>query len=93
MQEYIKKTLRSGNTTLISSNEEVNDIIKIVQALQDSNVLLKGATETVKNKTEEQVGGFLSMLLGTLGASLLGNLFTGKGFVRAVLVIIKEKEL
>ena len=69
------------------------NIIKIVQALQDSNILLKGATETVKNKTEEQVGGFLSMLLGTLGASLLGNLLTGKGFVRAVLVIIKEKEL
>ena len=78
-----KKILRSGNTTLISSNEEMNDIIKIVQALQDSNVLLKGATETVKNKTKEQKGGVLSMLLGTLGASLLGNLLTGKGFVRA----------
>ena len=61
----------------------MNDIIKIVQALEDSNILLKGVTETVKNETKEQKGGFLSMLLGTLGASLLGNLLTGKGFVRA----------
>ena len=73
----------SGNTTLIISNEKMNDIIKIVQALEDSNILLKGVTETVKNETKEQKGGFLSMLLGTLGASLLGNLLTGKGFVRA----------
>ena len=78
-----KKILGSGNTTLIISNEEMNDIIKIVQALEDSNVLLKGVTETVKNETKEQKGGFLSMLLGTLGASLLGNLLTGKGIVRA----------
>ena len=59
------------------------NIIKIVQALEDSNISLKGVTETVKNETKEQKGGFLSMLLGTLGASLLGNLLTGKGFVRA----------
>ena len=78
-----KKVLGSGNTTLIISNEEMNDVIKIVQALEDSNVLLKGVTETVKNETKEQKGGFLSMLLGTLGASLLGNLLTGKGLVRA----------
>ena len=78
-----KKILGSGNTTLIISNEEMNDIIKIVQALEDSNILLKGVIETVKNQTKEQKGGFLSMLLGTLGASLLGNLLTGKGFVRA----------
>ena len=58
MQEYIKKILGSGNTTLITSNEEMNDIIKIVQALEDSNVLLKGVTETVKNKTKVQKGGF-----------------------------------
>ena len=61
----------------------MNDIIKIVQALEDSNILLKGVAETVKNETKEQEGGFLSMLLGTLGASLLSNLLTGKGFVRA----------
>ena len=82
MQEYTKKILRSGNTTLIISNEEMN-VIKIVQALEDSNILLKGVTETVKNETKEQKGGFLSMLLGTLGASLLGNLLTGKGFLIA----------
>ena len=61
----------------------MNDVIKIVQALEDSNILLKGVTETVKNEAKEQKGGFLSMLLGTLGASLLGNLLTGKGVVRA----------
>ena len=78
-----KKILGSGNTTLIISNEEMNYIMKIVQALEDSNILLKGVTETVKNETKEKKGGFLSMLLGALGASLLGNLLTGKGFVRA----------
>ena len=78
-----KKILVSGNTTLIISNEEMNDIIKIVQALEDSNILLKGVTDTVKNETKEQKGGFLSMLLGTLGAGLLGSSLTGKGFVRA----------
>ena len=70
-------------TTLIISNEKMTDIMKIVQVLEDSNILLKGATKTIKNETKEQKGGFLSMLLGTSGASLLGNLLTGKGIVRA----------
>ena len=70
MQEYTKKG--SGNTTLIISNEEMNDIKKIVQALEDSNILLKRVPKTIENETKEQKGGFLSMLLGTLGASLLG---------------------
>ena len=61
----------------------MNDIMKIVQALEDSNILLKGVTKTIENETKEQKGGFLSMLLGTLGASLLGNLLTGKGIERA----------
>ena len=61
----------------------MNDVIKIVQAHKDSNILLKGVTKTVRNETKEQKGGFLNMLLGTLGASLLGNLLTGKGIVRA----------
>ena len=61
----------------------MNDIMKIVQALEDSNILLKGVTKTIKNETKEQKGGFLSMLLGTLGASLLGNLLSGKGLTRA----------
>ena len=82
MQE-LKKIHVFGTTTLIISNEEINDIMKIVHALEDSNILLKGVTETRKNETEEQKEGFLSMLLGTLGASLLGNLYTGKGIVRA----------
>ena len=69
-----KKILASGSTTLITSNKEMNDIMKIVQALEDSNILLKGVTKTIKNETKEQKGGFLSMLLGTLGASLLRNL-------------------
>ena len=77
-----KKILGSGNTTLIISNEEMNDIMKIVQALQDSNILLKGVTKTIENETKEQNGGYLSMLLGTLGATLLGNLLSGKGIVR-----------
>ena len=82
MQEYIKKILGSGNTTiLIISNNEINNIIKIVKSLGDSGLLLKGVTETVQNEVKEQKGGFLSMLLGTLGASLLGNLLTGKGVI------------
>ena len=53
----------------------MNDIMKIVQALEDFNIFLKGVTKTIKSKTKEQKDGFLSMLLGTLGASLLGNVF------------------
>ena len=61
----------------------MNDIIKIVQSLEDSNILLKRVTKTIKNEAKEQKGGSLSMLLGTLGASLLGNLLSGRGIVRA----------
>ena len=60
----------SGNTTLIISDEEMNAIVKNIQALEDSNILLKGVTETFKNEAKEQNAGFLNMLLGTLGASL-----------------------
>ena len=74
-----KKIHGSGTTTLIVSNEEMNDIMKI----EDSNILLKGVTKTIKDKTKKQKGGFLSMLLVTLGASLLGNLLTGKEIARA----------
>ena len=73
----------SGTTTLIIPHEEMNDIMKIVQALEDSNILLKTVTKTIKNETKDQKGGFLSMLLGTLGTSLLGNILSGKGTVRA----------
>ena len=78
-----KKILGSGNmTTLIISNDEIHDIIKIVKSLEDSG-LLKGITETLQNEVKEEKGGFLSMLLGTLGASLLGDLLIGKGIYRA----------
>ena len=72
-----KKKLGSGhnhpshnNTRLITSNDEIEDIIKIVKSLEDSGLLLKEVTETVQNEVKEQKGGFLSMLLGALGASL-----------------------
>ena len=68
----------SGTTTLVISNEEMNDIMKIVKALEDSNNLLKGVTKTIKNETKELKGDFLSMLLGTSGASLLGGVISGK---------------
>ena len=71
----------------------MNDRMKIVQAFEDSNILLKGVTKTLQNETKEQKGGFWSMLLGTLGASLLGNLLAGKGILRAVSGNKKEKEL
>ena len=79
-----KKILGSVNmTTLIVSNDEIEDIIEIVKSLENSDLLLKGVTETVRNEVKEQKGGFLSMLLGSLGASLLGNLLTGRGINRA----------
>ena len=81
-----KKMLGSRTTTLIISNDEMNDIIKIVKSLEDSGVLLKGIikSETIQHEAKEQRGGFLPMLLGTLGSSLLGNLLTGgKGVIRA----------
>ena len=75
-----KKILGSGNnTTLIISNKDMDDLIKIVKSLEDSGLLLKRITESVQNEIKEQKGGFFSMLLGTLGASLLGKLLTGKG--------------
>ena len=80
---YKKLLGSSNNTALIISNDEMEDIIKIVKSLEDSGLLLKGVTETVQNEVKEQKGGFLSMLLGTLGASLLGNILAGKGINRA----------
>ena len=65
-----KKILGSGTTTLIVSNDEMNEILKIVKSLEDSGVLLKGISETIKNEPKEQSGGFLSMLLGTVVSRL-----------------------
>ena len=59
----------------------MKEILKIVKSLEDSGVLLKGVSETIKNESKEQKGGFLSMLLGKLGASLLGNMLVGKGLL------------
>ena len=77
-----KKLFGSGNLTLIVSNEEMNDIMKIVKSLKESGLLIKGVKETIKNEANKQKGGFLGMILGTLGAGLLGNLRTGKGTIR-----------
>ena len=81
-----KKMLGSGATTLIISNDEMDYILKIVKSLEDSNVLLKGVSETIQHEAKEQRGGFLSMLLGTLGASLIGDVLSkgssGKGVTR-----------
>ena len=60
----------------------MKDILEIVKYLEDSGLLLNGVSETIKNKAKEQRGGFLSMLLGTLGASILGNMLVGKGVIR-----------
>ena len=83
----LDSALPHNNTTLIISNDEMDDILKIVKSLEDSGVLLKGVSETIQNEAKEQRGGFLSMLLGTLGVSLLGDLLTknlsGKGVIRA----------
>ena len=82
-----KKMLGSGATTLIISNDELDDILKIVKSLEDSGVLLNGVSETIQHEPKEQRGRFLSMLLGTLGASLLGDVLSkglsGKGVMRA----------
>ena len=78
-----KKIHGSGTATLIISNEEMNDIMEIVQVLEDSNILLKGVNKSIKNETKEQKGGFLSMLVSTLGASMFGHLLSGKEIVKA----------
>ena len=82
-----KKMLGSGTTTLIISNDEMNDIIKIVKSLENSGVILKGVSETIQHEAKEQRGGFLIMLLGTLGASLLGDVLSKglscRGVIRA----------
>ena len=80
----IQKKIHGLGVKLIIEQEDMNDIKKIIKALENSGILLKGVSKTIKNEIKEQRGGFLSMLLGTLGASLLGNLLTGgKGIMRA----------
>ena len=80
----IQKKIHGSGVKLVIEEEDRKDIMKIIEALENSGILLKGVSKTIENETKEKRGGFLSMLLGTLGASLLGNLLTGgKGVMRA----------
>ena len=79
-----KKMFGSGTTILIILNEDMNDIMKILKSIEESGLLMKGVSETIRNEAKEQKGRFLSMLLGTLGAILLGNLLLSKNTIRAV---------
>ena len=80
----IQKKIHGSGVKLVIEQEDMNDITKIIEALENSGILLKGVTKTIENETKEQRGGFLGKLLGFLGASLLGNLLTGgKGIMRA----------
>ena len=80
----IQKKIHGSEIKLIIEQEDMKSIMKIIEALENSGILLKGVSKTIENETKEQRGGFLSMLLGTLGASLLGNLLTGgKGIMQA----------
>ena len=80
----IQKKIHGSGVKLIIEQEDMNDIMQIIEALENSGILLKGVSKIIENETKEQRGEFLSMLLGTLGASLLGNLLTGgKGMMRA----------
>ena len=87
-----KKMLESGFTCLIISNEEMEDIMKIVKSLEDSGLLIKGVSETIKNEVKEQKGVFLGMILRNLSASLLGNILTGKVTIRAGEGTIRARE-
>ena len=89
MQEYIKKILGSGTTTLIISNDEMKDIIRIFKSLEDSGLLLKGVSETIQNEAKKQKRGLFSMLLGTLVASLPGVILASKGINRAAEGVIR----
>ena len=89
----IQKKIHGSGVKLIIEQEDMNDIIKIIEALENFGILFKGVTKTIENETKDQRGGFLSMLLGTLGASLLGNLLIGgKGIVRAGDGIVRAGE-
>ena len=78
-----KKVYGSKSRTSIISNEEIEEVMKIVKLLEESGLLIQGISETIKNETKEKKGGFLSMLLGTLAASVLGSALTGRGIIRA----------
>ena len=84
IDESIQKKILGSGVKLVIEKEDMNDIVKIIETLENSGILLKGVSKRIENETKEQRAEFLSMLLGTLGASLLGNLLTGgKGIMRA----------
>ena len=87
-----KKTYGSGFTTFIISNAEMEDIMKILKSTEYSGLLIKVDSEEIKNEAKEQKGGFLGMLLGTLGASLLESWLIVKGTIRAGEGIIRVGE-
>ena len=68
---------------MIISDEEMNDMMKITKSLEDSSLLIRGVSKTIKNEAEKQKDGFLGMLLGTLGTSLLGKMLAEKSVLRA----------
>ena len=89
----IQKKVHGSGVKLIIEQEDMNDIMKTIEALENCGILLKGLFKTIENETKEQRGGFLGMLLGTLGASLLGNLLTGgKCIMRAGDGIVRAGE-
>ena len=89
----IQKKIHGSGVKLIIEQKDMNDIMKIIEALENSGVLLIGVSKMIENETKDQRGGFLSMSLGTLGASLLGNLLTGgKGIMRAGDGIVRAGE-
>ena len=89
----IQKRIHGSGVKLILEQGDMNDIMKIIEALEITGILLKGVSKTIENETKEQRGGFLSMLLGNLGASLLGNLLTGrKGIERAGEGVVRAGE-
>ena len=91
--ELYKKKIHGSGVKLIIGQEDMNDIIKNIEALENSGILLKEISKTIENETKEQRGVFLSMLLGTFGASLLGNLLTGgKRMMRAGEGIVRAEE-
>ena len=84
-----KKIFGSSMTTLIISNEEIDDTMKMINSLEEFGSLIKGSNETTKIEAKELTSGFRGMLLGTLDGSLLRNLFTDKGIMRQVKVKLK----
>ena len=81
--QLFKRNFLNQLDTSITSNKEMSDIMKILASLEESGLLIKGISETINNEANEQTGRFLKMLLGILGVSLLRNLLTGKGTIRA----------